>query len=61
MDKALEERLIGRGSVVSDVWHYCCAYVIHVVHVSFVMIVSMQYCAYVVCVDVLYDILCTEC
>ena len=47
MDKMVEARLLGGGSVVSDVWYYCCAYVIHVVHVSFVMIVCMQYCAYV--------------
>jgi len=61
MDKTLEARLLGGGSVVLDVWYYCCADVIHVVHVSFVMIVRMQYCAYVVCAHVVYAILCTGC
>lgn len=61
MDKMMEARLLDRGSMVSDVWNYCCAYVIHVVHVSSVMIVHMQYCSYVVCVHVVYAILCIGC
>ena len=61
MDKTLEARFLGRGSVVSNVWYYYCAYVIHVVHVASVMIVCMQYCAYVVCVHVVYAILCRGC
>lgn len=61
MDKTLESRFLGRGSVVSDMWYYCCAYVVHVVHVSSVMIVRMHYCAYAVCVHVVYAILCRGC
>jgi len=60
MDKTLEARLLSRGSVVSDVWYYCCAYVVHVVHVAIVMPVHMQYCTYVVCAHVVYAILCTS-
>ena len=41
MDKTLEARLLGRGRVVLDVWYYCFAYVIHVVHVTSGMIVHM--------------------
>ena len=33
----LEARLLGKDSVVLDVWYYCCAYVVYVVHVVFVM------------------------
>ena len=41
MDKALEENLLGRDSVVLEVWYYCCAYVVYVIHVASVML-----CAY---------------
>ncbi len=61
MDKIVEARLLGRGSVVSDVWYYYCAYVIHVVNVASMMIVHMQYCEYVVSVHVVYEILCAGC
>jgi len=55
MDKTLEARFLGTDNVLLDVRYYCCAYV---VHVASVMIVCMQYRAYVVCVHV-YEILCT--
>ena len=38
MDKALEERLFGRDIAVLDIWYYCCAYVVYVVHVASVML-----------------------
>ena len=38
MDKALETRFPGRDSVVLDVWYYCCAYIVYVVHVSYVIL-----------------------
>ena len=37
MDKILEARLLGRGNVVLDVWYYCCAHVVYVLHVAYVM------------------------
>ena len=36
--ETLEARFFGRGSVVLDAWYYCCAYVVYVVHVVFVML-----------------------
>jgi len=36
--ETLEARLHGRDNVVLDVWYYCCAYVVYVVHVAFVML-----------------------
>jgi len=38
MDKTLEATLLGRGSVVLDVWYYCCAYVVYIVHVRSVIL-----------------------
>ena len=38
MDKTLESRLLGRDSVILDLWYYCYAYVVYVVHVSSVML-----------------------
>ena len=38
MDKILEARLLGRDSVVLDVWYYCFSYVVYVVHVAYVML-----------------------
>jgi len=35
--ETLETRLLGRDSVVLDVWYYCCVYVVYVVHVAFMM------------------------
>ena len=61
MNKTLEEKFLGKDSVVLDVWYYCCAYVVYVLHVTSVMILHMKYCAYVECVHVVYAILCTGC
>jgi len=36
--ETLEASLLGSDSVVLDVWYYCCAYVVYVVHVSYVML-----------------------
>jgi len=38
MDKTLEVGLLGRVSLVLDVWYYYCTYVVYVVHVVFVML-----------------------
>jgi len=38
MDKTLEARFLGRDSVVLDVWYYCCAYVVYVVPIAFMML-----------------------
>ena len=42
--------LLGRDSVVLNLWYYCCAYVVYVVHVSFVMLCTRGgvyiYCVY---------------
>jgi len=38
MDKTLESRLLGRDIMVLDVWYYFCAYVVYVVHVSYVIL-----------------------
>ena len=38
MDKTLEARLLGRDSVVLDVWYHYCSYVVYVVHVASVML-----------------------
>lgn len=40
MGKALEAKFLGKSSMVLDVWYYCCAYVLYVVHDS-----SMMLCA----------------
>ena len=61
MNKTLEARFLGKDSMVSDVWYYCCAYFLYVVHVETMMIVHLQYCAHVVCVHVFYAILCKGC
>lgn len=36
--ETLEARLLGRDSTVLDVWYYCCAYVVYVLNVAFVML-----------------------
>jgi len=61
MNKTLDARFLGKDIVVLDMWYYFCAYFVYVLHVAFVMIVHMQYCAYVVCVHVVYAILCNGC
>jgi len=43
VDKTLEARLLGRDSVVLDVWYYCCVYVVYVVHVSCVMLCACSF------------------
>jgi len=35
--ETLEARLLGRDSVVLDVWYYCCACIVYFLHVAFVM------------------------
>jgi len=50
MNKTLETRFLGKDNVVSDVWYYCYAYVLYVVHIASVTLVRVQYCAYVLCV-----------
>ena len=45
MDEILEARFLGKDSVVLDVWYYCCAYVVYVVHVA-----SMMYALVVLCI-----------
>jgi len=49
VDKTLEARLLGRDSVVLDVWYYCCANVVYVVHVACVMLCTCGF-LYVYCV-----------
>ena len=56
-EEDVEARFLGKDSIVSDVWYYCYAYVVYVVHVSSGMIVCMQYCAYVVCTCCLCNIM----
>jgi len=41
----MEARFLGRDSVVLDVWYYCCAYVVYVVHVP-----SMMFSHAVLCI-----------
>jgi len=36
--ETLKAGLLGRDCVVLDVWYYCCAYVVFVVHVASVML-----------------------
>ena len=38
--ETLEAMLLGRDSVVLDVWYYCCAYIVYVVHAA-----SVKLCA----------------
>jgi len=38
MDKILEAKLLGKDSVVLDVWYYYCAYVVYVVPVAYVLL-----------------------
>jgi len=44
MDKTLEARLLGKDSLVLDVWYYCCAHVAYVMlcACSFVKILHMR-------------------
>ena len=41
MNKTLEARFLGKESVVLDVWYYCGAYVVYVVHVASMMCALM--------------------
>lgn len=38
MHKTQEASFLSRGGVVLDVWYYCYAYIVYVVHVSFMML-----------------------
>ena len=38
--ETLEARLLGRDNVGLDVWCYCCAYLVYVVHVASVMLLA---------------------
>lgn len=38
MGKTWEARFLGIDSVVLDVWYYCCAYVVYVVHVTSILL-----------------------
>ena len=51
--ETLETRLLGRDSVVLDVWYYCCAYVVYVVHVASVMLCACIV-VYIQCVYMLF-------
>jgi len=51
--ETLEARLLGRGSVVLDVWYDCCAYVVYVVHVTYVMLCTCDV-VYIWCVYMLF-------
>lgn len=53
MDKTLEERFLGRDSVILDVWYYFCAYVVYILHIAFLML-----CIYIVFIHVFYERLC---
>ena len=48
--EALESRLLGRDSVVLDVWYYYCAYVVYVVHVAFMMLCAYNVVYVCVCI-----------
>jgi len=36
--ETLKAMLLGRDGVVSDVWYYCCAYIVYVIHIAYVML-----------------------
>jgi len=57
MDKTLEERFLGKDNAVLDVWHYCCAYVLYVVHVSSMMCAHAVLYIYSVCTCCLCNVM----
>jgi len=53
MGNTLEARLLGRDSVILDVWYYYCEYVVYVVHISCVMLCAYSV-VYIECVYMLF-------
>jgi len=43
--------------VVLDVWYYCCAYVVYVVHVASMMFAHKMWCIYSVCTCYLCNVM----
>ena len=57
MYEILEARFLGKDSVVLDVWYYCCAYDVYVVHVSSMMCAHVVLCIYSVCTCCLSNVM----
>jgi len=49
MGKTLETRFLGKDNVVLDVWYYCYAYVVYVVHVASMMGALVVLCIHSMC------------
>ena len=57
MDKKPKEKLLGRANVVLDVWYYCYAYVVHVVHVTSMMCALVVLCIHSMCICYLCNVM----
>ena len=57
MDEIPKVSFLGKDSVVLDVWYYCCAYVVYVVHVASMMCALVVFCIHNVCTCYLCNVM----
>ena len=57
MDEISEARFLGKDSVVLDVWYYCYAYVVYVVHVASMMCALVVLCIHKMCTCYLCNVM----
>jgi len=58
--ETLEARFLGRDKLVFEMWYYCCAYIVYIVHVASVMLcacgVVYTYSVYMLLCNVMYRV-----